>query len=81
MVTQDIRFERIDMEYLSLRGSQDRLMKKVDDSESAILGLTEAVVDNRKLILENREMLLAIIKHLEVPYDKPPMGFDPEKRD
>ncbi|MCE2472887.1 MAG: hypothetical protein J4G18_13550 [Anaerolineae bacterium] len=75
MATRDIRLERIDNEYSSLRGAQNRLMNKVDDFESAILGLTEVVANNRDLIVENREMLLAIIKHLEVPYEKPPMGF------
>ncbi len=85
MATRDIRLERIDNEYSSLRGAQNRLMNKVDDFESAILGLTEVVannrdliVENRDLIVENREMLLAIIKHLEVPYEKPPMGFRQE---
>ena len=75
MATRDIRLERIDNEYSSLRGAQNRLMNKVDDFESAILGLTEVVANNRDLIVENREMLLAIIKHLEVPYEKPLMGF------
>ncbi len=78
MATRDIRFERIDNEYDSLRGAQNRLMDKVDDFESAVLGLTEVVANNRDLIVENREMLLAIIKHLEVPYEKPPMGFRQE---
>lgn len=78
MATRDIRLERIDNEYSSLRGAQNRLMNKVDDFESAILGLTEVVANNRDLIVENREMLLAIIKHLEVPYEKPPMGFRQE---
>lgn len=71
MATQDIRLERIDKEYGSLRQAQNRLMNKVDDTESAILSLSEVVA-------ENREMLLAIIKHLEVPYEKPPMGFRKE---
>ena len=89
MATLDVRLERIEKEYGSLRGAQNRLMDKVDGFESAVLGLTEVVAENRELIienrelitenreliLENREMLIAIIKHLDVPYEKPSMGF------
>lgn len=79
MATQDIRLERIDKEYGSLRLAQNRLLDKVDGYEEALAKLTEVVVENRKLFLENREILLAIVKHLEVPYEeKPPMGFSKE---
>lgn len=71
MATTDIRFNRMDKEYLSLRESQGELMDKVDTFEDALLGLTQAV--NR-----NTEMLEAIIKHLDVPYDRPPLGFTKE---
>ena len=71
MATTDIRFKRMDKEYLSLRESQGEVFDKVDTFEAAILGLTE-------MVAENREMLLAIIKHLEIPYDRPPMGFSQE---
>ena len=71
MATTDIRFNRMDKEYLSLRESQGELFDKVDTFEGALLGLTE-------MVAENREMLLAIIKHLDVPYDKPPLGFTKE---
>lgn len=79
MATQDIRLERIDKEYGSLRLAQNRLLDKVDGYEEALAKLTEVVVENRNLIMENREMLLAIVKHLEVPYEeKLPMGFSKE---
>ena len=68
MATTDIRFKRMQQEYQSLHDAQDGLMDKVDTFEAALLGLAEAV--NR-----NSEMLEAIIKHLDVPYDKPPLGF------
>ena len=68
MATSDIRFKRMDKEYLSLRESQGTVFDKVDGFEGALLGLTE-------MVAENREMLLAIIKNLEIPYDRPPMGF------
>ena len=71
MATTDIRFKRVDKEYLSLRESQGEVFDKVDGFEGALLGLTE-------MVAENREMLLAIIKHLEIPYDRPPMGFSQE---
>ena len=71
MATTDIRFKRVDKEYLSLRETQGEVFDKVDGFEGALLGLTE-------MVAENREMLLAIIKHLEIPYDRPPMGFSQE---
>ena len=71
MATTDIRFKRVDKEYLSLRESQGEVFDKVDGFEGALLGLTE-------MVAENREMLLAIIKHLEIPYDRPPMSFSQE---
>ncbi len=75
MATNDIRFKRMKQEYLSLHDAQDNLMDKVDTFEGAVLGLTQVVEANRTMLLENREMLLAIITHLDVPYDRPPIGF------
>ncbi len=82
MATTDIRFQRINEEYLTVRNAQDKVIDKVDTFESAVLGLTEAVSRNAEMIAENREMIMevsakldAIIEHLEVPYEKPPMGF------
>lgn len=66
MVTADIRFKRMQGEYRTLQDAQDDLFDKVDGFETALLGLNEAVA-------ENRRMLEAIIKHLDVPYE--PMGF------
>ena len=80
-VTTDIRFKRMQGEYQVLHDAQDELFDKVDTLESALLGLTEMVSENRELILANQRRmdlidgkLDAIIKHLEVPY-KPPVGF------
>ncbi len=80
-VTTDIRFKRMQGEYQVLRDAQDELFDKVDTLESAVLGLTEIVSENRELSLANKQRidlidgkLDAIIKHLEVPY-KPPTGF------
>jgi hypothetical protein len=79
--TTDIRFKRMQGEYQVLHDAQDELFDKVDTLESAVLGLTEMVAENRELILANTQRidvidgkLDAIIKHLEVPY-KPPAGF------
>ncbi len=67
MATADIRFKRMDKEYLNLREAQGELFDKVDTLEASLLGLNEAVAElNLKMD--------AIIKHLEVPY-KPPAGF------
>ena len=64
MATTDIRFKRVDKDYLSLRETQGEIFDKVDTFEAALLGLTE-------MVAENREMLQAIIKHLDVPYRPP----------
>ena len=64
MATTDIRFNRMDKDYLSLRETRGELMDKVDTFEVGLLGLTEAV--NR-----NTDMLEAIIKHLDAPYEPP----------
>lgn len=80
-ITTDIRFKRMQGEYQTLHDAQDELFDKVDTLESALLGLTEMVAENRELILANKQRidvidgkLDAIMKHLEVPY-KPPAGF------
>ncbi len=73
--TTDIRFKRMQAKYQTLENAQDEVFDKVDNLESALLGLSESVAANHDLIMENRAMLMAIIKHLEVPYDKPPIGF------
>ncbi len=79
--TADIRFKRMQAKYEVLENAQDEVFNKVDSLEAALLGLTEAVVQNGERItaLERRvdvidDKLDAIIKHLEVPY-KPPVGF------
>lgn len=68
MATTDIRFKRMNEEYQSVRNAQDELFDKVDTFEEALLGLTE-------IVAENSRKLDAIIAHLEVPYQKPPIGF------
>ena len=86
--TADIRFKRMKREYDTLHDTQDETLDKVDSLEAAILGLNEAVVSNRDLITANRELIMentrqiaelhnkldAIMKHQDVPYNKP-MGF------
>lgn len=53
MATTDIRFKRVDKEYLSLRETQGELFDKVDGFEGAVLGLNQAVAENRRQIEEN----------------------------
>ena len=71
--TAEIRQRRMEAEYLSLRQAQDQSLDRIDSYEAALLGLTEVVA-------ENSRKLDAIIKHLRVPYEKPPMGFQKESR-
>ncbi len=84
-VTTDIRFKRMQGEYQVLHDAQDELFDKVDTLESALLGLTEMVSENRELIMENHEWsqqqfaevnekLDRLMAHLDVP-PKPPTGF------
>ena len=53
--------------------SPDNDLDNSDSYEATLLGLTEAVNGNSEKIAEVRQMLEAIIKHLDVPY-KPPAG-------
>lgn len=64
--TTDMRLNRIEAEYQSVRGVQNDIFDKMDSYEAALLGLTEVVA-------ENSRKLDAIIKHLDVPYES--MGF------
>ena len=81
MATTDIRYKRMNDEYQSVRTAQDKVLDKVDGFEGAVLGLNEAVAENRALIMENRKRidensakLDALLQHFDVPY-KPPTGF------
>ena len=88
MATTDIRFKRVDKEYRSLQETQGTVFDKVDGFEGAVLGLNQAVAENRTLIMENQKQITevrrelaetnqkldALLQHFEVPY-KPPTGF------
>ncbi|MCY4062774.1 MAG: hypothetical protein OXG53_10435 [Chloroflexi bacterium] len=71
--TADIRFKRMQAKYEVLENAQDEVFDKVDSFEAALLGLTEAVVENQRQIAALHEKVDAIMKHLEVPYK--PTGF------
>ena len=43
------------------------LFDKMDTVETAILGLTEAVIENREMILENARKFDALIERLDLP--------------
>ncbi|MCY3980073.1 MAG: hypothetical protein OXG23_18375 [Chloroflexi bacterium] len=86
--TTDIRLDRIKHEYEGVRNAQDALFDKVDSFEAALLGLTEAVAENRErlervegVVAENQRQIAELndkmdrlMKHLDVP-PKPPTGF------
>ena len=48
--------------------------REPDPAEAALLGLTEVVTRNSEAIAENSRKLDAIIKHLQVPYERDEMG-------
>ena len=74
VATADIRFKRMGAKYEVLENAQDEVFNKVDTYEAALLGLTEAVVENQRQIALLHEKVDDIMEHLEVPY-KPPVGF------
>ncbi len=79
--TTDIRLDRIKHEYEGVRNAQDALFDKVDSFEAALLGLTEAVAENRErlervegVVADLNEKMDRLMAHLDVP-PKPPTGF------
>ncbi len=76
--TTDIRLDRVKHEYQGVSKTQDALMDRIDTYEAALTGLTASVAANREDIQENSRKLDAIMEHLQVPYEKPPMGFKTE---
>ena len=84
MLTDDIRLPRIEQEYVSVRGTQDKLMDRMngmsdrfDRLSQQVQANLDAIKANRVDIMEVRRMVQAIIDHLQVPYK--PTGFAPEK--
>ena len=69
----------MESEYQAVRKAQDQVLDRVDAYEAALLGLTEAVARNAGQIAENSRKLDAIIEHLQIPYNKPPMGFQKDQ--
>ena len=55
--------------------TQDTRIEPIDTYEKALTSLNESVAGNREDIRDNSRKLDAIIEHLQVPYEKPPMGF------
>ena len=72
--TSDIRFKRMQGQHQTLQEAQDELFDKVDSFESALLGLTQAVVRNGERIDALDEKMDRLMAHLKVP-PKPPAGF------
>lgn len=74
VATADIRFKRMGAKYEVLENAQDEVFNKVDSFEAALVGLTEAVVENQRQIAELHEKMDRLMTHLDVP-PKPPAGF------
>lgn len=88
VATADIRFKRMQAKVEVLENAQDEVFNKVDSLEAALLGLTEAVVENQrqiaaltKIATENQQQIAdlhekvdRLMTHLDVP-PKPPAGF------
>lgn len=89
MVMTDARFQRMALEYEALRSTQDKIMDGLDQvlpnmvtaieqNRVAIEQNRAAIEQNRAAIAEANHKLDALIKHWDVDYEKPPMGFNPE---
>lgn len=57
MYTEDVRFERIESEYMALRQAQNKVLSGFDRFSAAFQQLSEQVEDNRKAIEENRQAI------------------------
>ncbi len=90
MVMTDARFQRMTLEYEALRSTQDKILDGLDrilpnmitaieQNRVAIEQNRVAIERNRLAIAEANHKLDALIKHWDVAYEKPPMGFNPER--
>ena len=59
MATRDIRLNRIEKEYQSVRDGQDDILDRIDTYEEALLGLNETVAANHDLIMANHDLIMA----------------------
>lgn len=66
MSTADIRFKRMNDEYMSVRNAQDQVFDKVDSFDGKVEELYEA-------LKRNNDMLEAIIRHFDIPYKPRPV--------
>ena len=57
MYTEDVRFERIESEYMALRQAQNKVLSGFDRFSTAFEQLSEQVEENRKAIEENRQAI------------------------
>ena len=91
MVMTDARFQRMALEYEALRSTQDKIMDGLDkvlpsmitaieQNRAAIEQNRAAIEQNRAAIAEANHKLDALLRHWNVDYEKPPMGFNPERQ-
>lgn len=59
MFADDVQLERIELEYKTLRGTQDKLMDGMNGLDAAFQRLSEAVLTNREAIEANRQAIEA----------------------
>lgn len=55
MLTDDIRLERIEREYQTVRGTQDQLMDRMNGTGDVLQSLFDQVAANARLIEANQE--------------------------
>ena len=65
MLTDDIRLERIEGEYQTVRGAQDKLFDRMNGFGDVLQQLVEQVAANTKAIEANREAIEANRKAIE----------------
>ncbi len=57
MITEDLRFERIESEYIAMRKAHNRVLNGLDKFNAAFQELSGQVEENRIAIQENRKAI------------------------
>ncbi|MCY3831607.1 MAG: hypothetical protein OXG85_01245 [Chloroflexi bacterium] len=70
MLTDDIRLERIEKEYQTLRGTQDQLMDRMNGIGDVLQQLVDQVADNARAIEANRKAIETNRKAIEANRDE-----------
>ncbi len=81
----EVRIRRSEQDIETLRKTQDALLNRYDGIYKTLVETRDIATENRRrldrleeLALENRAILLAIADHLDLTYEKPSPGPQPD---